>query len=96
VQTSAGAPVSSTRVALAGCSDPIGGALGAATTDQSGAYRIEAHLPPIGVLIVDADTLHVRCYAYLNFESTARDSLWVQFFRDERTMQPQRLDIVVP
>jgi hypothetical protein len=96
VRTTAGAPVTGTEVALTRCAEPVEGFLGSASTDARGAYQLRGQLPPVGVLSVKADTLRIRCYAFLNRASVPSDSLDVRFSADAQTPAVQVLNFTTP
>ena len=95
VHTPAGQPIASAEVMLSRCASPIGGYLGSGVTDAQGFYQVRANLPPIGLLDVRADTLQVRCYAFVDRTSTANDSIDVHFSADSRAPAVQTLDITL-
>jgi hypothetical protein len=96
VTNAAGVPVSGVEVMLTRCVSPIGGYLGAASTDAAGRYRIEGALPPRGAFPVAVGTLLVRCYAFTDRTGVARDSLVVRFRLDPAGPPLQQLDLRLP
>lgn len=97
VSQTSGAPAAKVEVAFSRCASPVGGFLASTTTDAAGQFRVEAQLPPQGVLPSGiADTLRLRCDVFLDRSGVARDSVWVRFAATAQEAPTTIVDLVAP
>ncbi len=99
IRDSSGMPKPNILVAVSICGDPLGGFLGEATADQAGHYRVDGHLPPIGVAgSLNADTLRVRCELFVGPRGAplVRDTVTVPFSRSRSAVRPTARDVIIP
>ena len=96
LRTAAGVPISDANVSITRCDSPIGGYLGSDSTDATGFYEVKGQLPPVGLLRVSTDTLRIQCFAFVNYDGVARDSLQVQFSAEARAPAHQTLNLTLP
>lgn len=95
LKTSAGFPVSGAEISFNRCASPVSGYLGAAITNSTGEFALEAPLAAPRLDSAYVESLRVLCLVAVD-RGQALDSLFVRFRKTKGDIPLQRVDLKLP